>query len=152
MSSVICLLRGLVLSSCVFLFVVLLNLCFHLLFNIIGSSPAWFVSEKKYYKRRLSEESSPVPAAPTNARNKWRSTRRQRRVPRCRMGEWPRFYQGGRKPRKVRGQLERREEQVLHSHTEKTPSLRVKYSEHGTGLHALNWIMIVAPSYITLSA
>ena len=51
-------------------------------------------------------------------------------------GEWPRFYQGGRKPRKVRGQLERREEQVLHSHTEKTPSLMVKYSEHGTRLRS----------------
>jgi len=30
-----------------FLFIVLLNLSFHLLFNIIGSSPAWFVSKKK---------------------------------------------------------------------------------------------------------
>ena len=30
-----------------FLFVILLNLSFHLLFNIIGSSPAWFVSKKK---------------------------------------------------------------------------------------------------------
>jgi len=30
-----------------FLFVVLLNLSFHLLFNIIGSSHAWFVSKKK---------------------------------------------------------------------------------------------------------
>jgi len=35
-----------VLGCCVFLFVVLLNLCFHLLFNIIGSSSAWFVSKK----------------------------------------------------------------------------------------------------------
>jgi len=30
-----------------FLFVVLPNLSFHLLFNIIGSSHAWFVSKKK---------------------------------------------------------------------------------------------------------
>ena len=43
LSGVICLLRGLVLGSCVFLFVVLLNLSFYPLFNIIDSSPAWFV-------------------------------------------------------------------------------------------------------------
>ena len=82
------------------------------------------------------EESSPVPAAPTNQRNKWRSTSDRDVRHDAEWVEWPRFYQGGRKPRKVRGQLERREEQVLHSHTEKTPSLMVKYSEHGTRLRS----------------
>jgi len=151
LSSVICLLRGLVLGCCVFLFVVLLNLCFHLLFNIIGSSPTWFVSEKK----KVLQETpfGGVKPSPGSTNQRTQQVAINKATETCATMQNGRMAQvlSGR-PKAKESSWTTREEQVLHSHTEKTPSLRVKYSEHGTGLHALNWIMIVAPSYITLSA
>ena len=48
---------GVMLLRFSFLFLVLLNLSFHLLFNIIGGSPAWFVSKKnQQYKRKVTHE------------------------------------------------------------------------------------------------